>query len=563
MERDRIQVGALRISAADSAAVVPFRNDFEDALRTAALPFPTGAVVRVRRLRLGRLRRGLSRQALSGLIAEAFAATPAVAVNTARDPIPERYDVVVFADMVCAAEAALMRLTQGQPFPAPLRETFPNASPASVATAIEAVLIAAITQADAGAVGRLAVRPTSAPIFAAALATLSTRQLLSVWRTLSIAPPARVVTAMEAQAARRGEGATTQNSDDPAGEASNAIDAAVALAPHPVPTAVARLRRVQRLSPGAVALAAVFAAHAAGGPQAARAMAAAFTAAPIARRQRLRPTSSRQDFTRKGQRERRAATPPEDAPQPALSGTDLGATPDAVLGTSAVAAIDPPVTTRFGGLWFFIRALHAVGASACDGAFGEPVAQAALQRFAERLGLGEDDPTFDALGDVWLDRSAPLPPPRAAAPAQQRPQGQRLWAARSGDAAIYGPRHSLVAGAVDAGGLRRLRGANTVHRRACVDDLTKGALVDGLVLAAQRLVRQATGQTWRQITLREGVVALSDTHLTITFDMDQLDVDVRRAGLDLDPGFVPWLGRVVRFGYRAKKDGAGGGPVRP
>jgi hypothetical protein len=26
-------------------------------------------------------------------------------------------------------------------------------------------------------------------------------------------------------------------------------------------------------------------------------------------------------------------------------------------------------------------------------------------------------------------------------------------------------------------------------------------------------------------------------------------VEVRRAGLDLDPGWIPWLGAVVRFVY--------------
>ena len=33
------------------------------------------------------------------------------------------------------------------------------------------------------------------------------------------------------------------------------------------------------------------------------------------------------------------------------------------------------------------------------------------------------------------------------------------------------------------------------------------------------------------------------------FDMAEVDVDVRIAGLDVDPGWVPWLGAVVRFCY--------------
>jgi hypothetical protein len=36
-----------------------------------------------------------------------------------------------------------------------------------------------------------------------------------------------------------------------------------------------------------------------------------------------------------------------------------------------------------------------------------------------------------------------------------------------------------------------------------------------------------------------------DVHLALA----DVDVDVRRAGLDLDPGWVPWLGCVVRFRY--------------
>jgi hypothetical protein len=31
--------------------------------------------------------------------------------------------------------------------------------------------------------------------------------------------------------------------------------------------------------------------------------------------------------------------------------------------------------------------------------------------------------------------------------------------------------------------------------------------------------------------------------------LDGVDVAVRRAGLDVDPGWVPWLGTVVMFRY--------------
>ena len=42
---------------------------------------------------------------------------------------------------------------------------------------------------------------------------------------------------------------------------------------------------------------------------------------------------------------------------------------------------------------------------------------------------------------------------------------------------------------------------------------------------------------------------LTSTHADVWLGMDQTDLRVRRAGLDLDPGWVPWFGRVVRFHY--------------
>jgi len=30
---------------------------------------------------------------------------------------------------------------------------------------------------------------------------------------------------------------------------------------------------------------------------------------------------------------------------------------------------------------------------------------------------------------------------------------------------------------------------------------------------------------------------------------ERVDIDIRRVGLDIDPGWVPWLGRTVTFHY--------------
>ena len=56
------------------------------------------------------------------------------------------------------------------------------------------------------------------------------------------------------------------------------------------------------------------------------------------------------------------------------------------------------------------------------------------------------------------------------------------------------------------------------------------------------------------LTRRPGRVYASETHLDIAFDLSQLDVRVRRAALDVDPGWIPWLGRVIQFTYTDSRD---------
>ena len=53
---------------------------------------------------------------------------------------------------------------------------------------------------------------------------------------------------------------------------------------------------------------------------------------------------------------------------------------------------------------------------------------------------------------------------------------------------------------------------------------------------------------------RPGRVHISKTHISASFAFSQIDVRVRRLALDVDPGWVPWMGRVVQFTYRDGHD---------
>lgn len=68
----------------------------------------------------------------------------------------------------------------------------------------------------------------------------------------------------------------------------------------------------------------------------------------------------------------------------------------------------------------------------------------------------------------------------------------------------------------------------TTLRRAC--------------LAAMRL-------PLRRVLRRPGRIDLTRTHLTVRLPLRTVDLRIRRAGLDLDPGWSPLIGRVVRLEY--------------
>jgi hypothetical protein len=53
----------------------------------------------------------------------------------------------------------------------------------------------------------------------------------------------------------------------------------------------------------------------------------------------------------------------------------------------------------------------------------------------------------------------------------------------------------------------------------------------------------------RAVIRRKGLVTLTRTDLDISLPLDAADIRIRRIGLDLNPGWVPWFGRVVRFHY--------------
>lgn len=187
------------------------------------------------------------------------------------------------------------------------------------------------------------------------------------------------------------------------------------------------------------------------------------------------------------------------------------------------AAVDPHpwlAPSAAGGLLFLLPVLARLGIAAwCDRPGLEDFPRRVLALAARRLRLPDDDPALAAFPiRPGNPRRRPLPAPASwSAPLLAPPRGR--------------PAGDPVAALATA---RRL------------DD--QAAL---FLTVARRWLRRAARLGLADLVLRPARVSVTTTHVDVHFRLVDCDIRVRRAGLDLDPGWLPWLGRVVSFHYEA------------
>ena len=72
-----------------------------------------------------------------------------------------------------------------------------------------------------------------------------------------------------------------------------------------------------------------------------------------------------------------------------------------------------------------------------------------------------------------------------------------------------------------------------------------------LTVTALRLLANgdATAQTAERLLHRSGIIFAERGWIDVQMPLNTVDIDIRRAGLDIDPGWIGWLGSVVRFCY--------------
>ncbi len=172
--------------------------------------------------------------------------------------------------------------------------------------------------------------------------------------------------------------------------------------------------------------------------------------------------------------------------------------------------------TNAAGLFFLLNALRRVGIvaalDACPALAESELVTHILMRLCACAGVADDDPILSCLSPA--QESFVLPPDELAGHANE------IWP----------------------------RGFAAPH----VGEFDSNYFVRAWVVAVERWCWRAGRIRVRDIVTRNGRVWRTRTDLDVTLPLSAVDIRIRRVGLDIDPGWLPWFGQygcVVRFHY--------------
>lgn len=226
--------------------------------------------------------------------------------------------------------------------------------------------------------------------------------------------------------------------------------------------------------------------------------------------------------------------------------------------------------TRAGGLLFLIAVLHRIGypewlARQPGWARHDP-ARHVFASVLARLEVPDLDPAWSVARVPGRD-TGPVPsrflaPPHWSplcrpGPRHRQRWGEVAWAWDASERLLlaawnHGPRSASSPGdaSPDAGPPSMARAWRTGSGRI---ERVAGAWLT----ACRRWTRRTARLGLADLVHRPALLSATTTHVDVTLDLSHTDLRLRRTGLDLDPGWVPWLGRVVSFHYQAGVDGGG------
>ncbi|MDJ0574111.1 MAG: hypothetical protein QNJ65_02945 [Xenococcaceae cyanobacterium MO_234.B1] len=262
----------------------------------------------------------------------------------------------------------------------------------------------------------------------------------------------------------------------------------------------------------------------------------------------------RDDKEDKEDKAARKATPKISSP------SSSPASPSSLSHVSPFA--DNPQPTAYAGLFFLLPLLKSLGIEAFleehPHLIDLDLPQRLLYCLGERLAIPPDDPVLAAFTEV--DSMAELESCEFMAPISWREGicNPGAWVIRS----LSGQSGTRILW--DSSGrlpLALWRGKATVQVR---NWLGESSLKRGRIMAAEpdcqillkawltamrRWCRRYGRLGLHDLVCRPGRISVTRTHVDLFFDHRQADIRIRRAGLDRDPGWLPWFGRVVLFHY--------------
>ena len=516
MGRTTRTIERLRLRADSAAAVRHAVPLIEDAFRTATLPDDGARLVFVKRLNLGRMPVGASAQSLSLLLESRFRESDWRLVP-ARDASSDESQAVWFRDALDVHELAALRIVRGQPIdawfwplaiPALVKATTPDAR-------VRAIALSLAAQEEA---------PAALPAWVTTLVRAGYRDRLiaalhpgdgrTLLRAAGLGESAARLDDGRVRAALRGQGtgipqSTSAAADDRVEFVERVLgfsgDPAVAALSRSVTTKEIGMRASDpRDQPGSAAEAPSRSHRRPVNRRKPLETNAATPPAATLARTELHETIVQQDHPRK--RASARASAPAHRPG-ALEIDDHDG--DRVKGAGVPAAaslwaLPETVATAAGGLLFLIPVLDRVGfAEWCaktDAVSARVLARQIFGLLLARLRIPDDDPAWEL---VRLRAGMP-----ARAPAD------------------------------------RLFGS------ACLAEALKGPSAEAGLTACRRLLRRRVRIGLATLVVRPAKLAVTATHVDVFFPLTAADIRIRRAGLDVDPGWVPWFARVVTFHYQ-------------
>lgn len=240
---------------------------------------------------------------------------------------------------------------------------------------------------------------------------------------------------------------------------------------------------------------------------------------------------------------------PGVTPLDPADGLSASATPAAALAPWP----DIPLATHHAGLFFLVPVLARLGIAAfltptlIEAAFPWRL----LGFIGQHLGLPADDPLQAVLAiDAAADLPAHFVTPESWRHGIANPGPLLLQRGAPGTRVLYDASGRLPLAQwqkhmpeslrpwVRQSGLRRLAQARP-----------GAVLLHAWLTATRRWLRRRARLGLADVVRRAGRMTATRTHIDVFFALDQADIRVRRVGLDIDPGWLPWLGRVIYFHY--------------